>query len=247
MGVGRRLYHAGSPRGAVYESHTWRKGWPTVGHEVVSCTHCCVYEHGVVDLGVAYDKERMFAMHGHACRVLGLSSGLCRSGKRSPLHVRLSSMTWTRTCGVYSRARSPPTLTRDHLYVYADTGRPPRNISCSARSSPARTPALTLLGSSSELFPGSPVTHRPPHGCLRTPRPPCPGPIGGSMNLVGRRVWAWVAAVPWGGGRGAGCNGRAPGRPGGCPGAVAGWLLMDGGSWVVYYVRSPDHRRLFRK
>ena len=141
----------------------------------------------------------------------------------------------------------PPTLTRDHLYVHADTGRPPRNISCSARSSPARTPALTLLGSSSELFPGSPVTHRPPHGCLRTPRPPCPGPIGGSMNLVGRRVWAWVAAVPYGGGRGAGCSGRAPGRPGGCPGAVAGWLLMDGGSWVVYYVRSPDHRRLFRK
>ena len=129
-------------------------------------------------------------MHGHACRVLGLSSGLCRSGKRSPLHVRLRSMTWTRTCGVYSRARSP-TFTRDHLYVHADTGRPPRNISCSARSSPARTPALTLLGSSSELFPGSPVTHRPPHGCLRTPRPPCPGSIGGSLNLVGRRVWAW--------------------------------------------------------
>ena len=230
MGVDRRLYHAGSPRGAVYESHTWRKGWPTVAHEVVSCTHFCVYEHGVVDLGVAYDKERPFAMHGHACRVLGLSSGLCRSGKRSPLHVRLRSMTWTRTCGVYSRARSPPTLTRDHLYVYADTGRPPRNISCSARSSPARTPALTLLGSSSELFPGSPVTHRPPHGCLRTPRPPCPGSIGGSLNLVGRRVWAWVAAVPWGGGRGAGGNGRAPGRPGGSPGAVAGWLWVIGRS-----------------
>ena len=185
-------------------------------------------------------------MHGHACRVLGLSSGLCRSGKRSPLHVRLSSMTWTRTCGVYSRARSPPTLTRDHLYVYADTGRPPRNISCSARSSPARTPALTLLGSSSELFPGSPVTHRPPHGCLRTPRPPCPGPIGGSMNLVGRRVWAWVAAVPWGGGRGAGGNGRAPGRPGGSPGAVAGWLLMDGGSGVVYYVFCENFRDFVR-
>ena len=125
--VGRMFYHVGSPLGPPYESHPWRKGWPTVAPEVVSCTHFCVYEHGVVDLGVAYDKECPFAMHGHACRVLGLSSGLCRSGKRSLLHVRLRNMTWTRTCGVYSRTRSP-TFTRDHLYVHADTGRPPRNI-----------------------------------------------------------------------------------------------------------------------
>ena len=135
MGMGCRFYIGSRPQvipcgitaGAVYESHTWRKGWPTVAPEVVSCTHFCVYEHGAVDVGVAYDKERPFAMHGHACRVLGLSSGLCRSGKRSLLHVRLRNMTWTRTCGVYSRTRSP-TFTRDHLYVHADTGRPPRNI-----------------------------------------------------------------------------------------------------------------------
>ena len=237
MGVDRRLYHAGSPRGAVYESHTWRKGWPTVAHEVVSCTHCCVYEHGVVDLGVAYDKERLFAMHGHACRVLGLSSGLCRSGKRSPLHVRLSSMTWTRTCGVYSRARSPPTLTRDHLYVYADTGRPPRNISCSARSSPARTPALTLLGSSSELFPGNPVTHRPPHGCLRTPRPPCPGSIGGSLNLVGRRVWACGCGCALGWWPGSRRPRTCPWPPGRVSGGSCG-MVVDGRGIVGSILRT---------
>ena len=39
-----------------------------------------------------------------------------------------------------------------------------------------------------------------------------------------------VAAVPWGGGRGAGGNGRASGRPGGSPGAVAGWLWVIGRS-----------------
>ena len=33
-----------------------------------------------------------------------------------------------------------------------------------------------------------------------------------------------------------GCSGEAPG-------ALAGWLLMVWGSWVVYYARSPDHQQ----
>ena len=117
-GMGCRFYIGGRPQvipcgitaGAVYESHTWRKGWPTVAPEVVSCTHFCVYEYRAANVAVAYEKEHPFAMHGHACRVLGLASGLRRSDKRCLLHVRLRSTTWTRTCGVYSRARSPPHL-----------------------------------------------------------------------------------------------------------------------------------------
>ena len=37
-----------------------------------------------------------------------------------------------------------------------------------------------------------------------------------------------------------GCSGEAPG-------ALAGWLLMVGGSCVVYYPRSPDHQPPCRK
>ena len=67
MGVGRRLYHSGSPRGPAYESHPWRKGWPTVAPDAVSYTLCCVTYVIIVAVGVGYDGEPMCAMLGHAC------------------------------------------------------------------------------------------------------------------------------------------------------------------------------------
>ena len=40
---------------------------------------------------------------------------------------------------------------------------------------------------------------------------------------------------------------RGLGRSGEAPGALAGWLLMVGGSCEVYYPRSPDHQQPSRK
>ena len=39
--VGRMFYHVGSPLGPTYESHPWRKGWPTVASEAVFYTISC--------------------------------------------------------------------------------------------------------------------------------------------------------------------------------------------------------------
>jgi len=79
------------------------------------------------------------------------------------------------------------------------------------------------------------------------PGPPPPGP-----KRVPWISWAGgygygVAVVLCCGGCGAVGHGRVRAGWGGCPGAVAGWLFMVGGSWVVYYVRSPHHRQPFRK
>ena len=58
-----------------------------------------------------------------------------------------------------------------YLYGAADTRRPPPVIPV-LTTIPARPQALTELRSPSGLFPGIPLTHGPPHGCLRTHRPP---------------------------------------------------------------------------
>ena len=39
--VGRMFYHVGSPLGAAYESHPWRKRRPTVAPETVFYTISC--------------------------------------------------------------------------------------------------------------------------------------------------------------------------------------------------------------
>ena len=132
-------------------------------------------------------------------------------GNRSPLQVPLRSTTWTSTGGVYPR--SPPSP-RSPTYMGLRTpAARPLSSPCSPRSPPARPQALTELRSPSGLFPGIPLTHGPPHGCLRTPRPRPRAPWACGYGFG-------VAVVPWGGGRGAGCHGRARGRPAGCPGEL---------------------------
>jgi len=71
--------------------------------EAVVYSLCCVIYDPAVDVGGGYDGEPQCAMLCHACRILGLSNGECRSGKRSTLQVRLRSMTWRRAGGVYTR------------------------------------------------------------------------------------------------------------------------------------------------
>ena len=91
-------------------------------------------------------------------------------GNRSPLQVPLRSTTWTSNGGVYSR--SPPSP-RSPTYMGLRTpATRPLSSPCSPRSPPARPHALTELRRPSDLFPGIPLTHGPPHGCLRTPHPP---------------------------------------------------------------------------
>ena len=79
LGVGCRLYHAGSPRGPAYESHPWRKGWPLVSYDGVGYNNGCIQETVVPQVGFAFDSdpilstEPMFvAMLGHACTLLRL-------------------------------------------------------------------------------------------------------------------------------------------------------------------------------
>ena len=141
MNVGRMFYHVGSPLGPAYKSHPWKKGWPTVAPEAVLCTSSCSLVYVCIDFVFSYDAKAVSAMLGHACTMFGLSRGECRSGERSPPQVRLRSMTWKRTGGVYPRC---PTFTRDHLCMclWTPAGRT-RTSPCSPRSPPARTQPLT--------------------------------------------------------------------------------------------------------
>ena len=64
---------------------------------------------------------------------------------------------------------------RPPMYTPVDTHRPHPDIpvltTFPARPHPGTHAAPKPIG----LFPGIPVTHGPPHGSLRTPRPPPPG------------------------------------------------------------------------
>ena len=80
MGVGCRLYHAGSPRGPAYESHPWRKGWLYFLADVVAYTEFCLQEQVLPQVGVTFQGEPMLepihvAILGHACTLLRLSVG----------------------------------------------------------------------------------------------------------------------------------------------------------------------------
>ena len=151
MNVGHMFYHVGSPLGPAYKSHPWKKGWPTVAPEAVLCTSSCSLVYVCIDFVISYDAKAVSAMLGHACTMFGLSRGECRSGKRSPPQVRLRSMTWKRTGGVYPRC---PTFTRDHLYVPVDTRRPHPDIPV-LTTFPARPHPATHAGPSG-LFPAFP-------------------------------------------------------------------------------------------
>ena len=79
MGVGCRLYHAGSPRGPAYESHPWRKGWPHVCFDGVDYTNTSIQETKSPQVGFAFDGEPILStepmfvgMLGHACTLLRL-------------------------------------------------------------------------------------------------------------------------------------------------------------------------------
>ena len=62
MGVGCRLYHAGSPRGPAYESHPWRKGWLYFVKDVVVHTSRCSNEAILPQVGVAFEGEPMLEL-----------------------------------------------------------------------------------------------------------------------------------------------------------------------------------------
>ena len=80
MGVGCRLYHAGSPRGPAYDSHPWRKGCLHVRIDQVHYIAACFKEPVVTYAGVAFEHEPMLepihvAILGYACTLLRLSVG----------------------------------------------------------------------------------------------------------------------------------------------------------------------------
>ena len=62
MGVGCKLYHAGSPRGFAYESHPWRKGWLYVFKDVVVYTSTSSNEAPLPQVGVAFECEPMLEL-----------------------------------------------------------------------------------------------------------------------------------------------------------------------------------------
>ncbi len=79
MGVGCRLYLAGSPRGPAYESHLWRKGWPYVHVDIMDKKNGCIIEKVVPPDGGAFEGDTILPMFvailGHACTVLRFSVG----------------------------------------------------------------------------------------------------------------------------------------------------------------------------
>ena len=168
LGVGCRLYHAGSPRGPAYESHPWRKGWPLVSYDGVGYKNGCIQETVVPPVGTAFEGDTILHMFvailGHACTVLRFSVGYADRATVPPQRFEEH--------GGEKNRRRIPTIhhlqPRSHMYVPADTRRPCPDIPL-ATTIHARTPPVTHVPP--YLFPGFPLTHGHPHGRLPPPRP----------------------------------------------------------------------------
>jgi len=222
--------------------HPWMKGWPNVISDVFQSKISCVRVTPYAQVG-SFDGEPLTAMLGHACILVGLSVGYADRATVPP-HTH-----WFEDHEVETNRRRIPTIRhlqpRSPVYVPVDTRRPPQDIPV-ATTIPARPPFGTHVPPG--LFPGLPLTRVHPHGPLRTPHPPlAPGPHAAHRISGLADGGSGLRQCKGGGGRCAGSHGRAHGRAGGCPAALAGWLLMVWGSWVVYYARSPDHQQPSRK